>query len=106
MTRTALLDSPDVPATTAAETAGVDGLLAGLAAWQESWHRHCAARLGVQVTAVEVVAEVGSGHEVRFDVRLRGPEPAERYAAVLAAARDHAPVLDLVTGGGAAPAGH
>ena len=99
MTRTALLENPAVSA-----PAGLQEALAGLAAYQEAWHRHCAARLGVRVEDVEVAAEVGADHEVRFEVRLSGPEPAERYAEVLAAAQQHAPVLDLVTGGG--PAGH
>ncbi|KQT94148.1 hypothetical protein ASG49_04350 [Marmoricola sp. Leaf446] len=103
MTHTALLDSPAVQ-THAPTPAPTDGpalrqALAGLVSWQESWHRHCAARLGVRVDGVEVSPVLGVDGEVRFDVRLSGPEPSERYAAVLAAAHEHAPVLDLVTGG-------
>ncbi|ROR90148.1 hypothetical protein [Nocardioides aurantiacus] len=105
MTHAALLDSPAAPTTLTAAPA-LRQALGGLVAWQESWHLHCAGRLGVRVDEVAVAPVQGSDGEVRFDVQLRGPEPAARYDAVLAAAREHAPVLDLVTGGPAGTRGH
>ena len=100
MPRTAVLEVPSAGATAAAsgveESARV--ALAGLVAYQEAVHRGVAERLGVRVEGVEVLVVTAGAGEVRFDVRLSGPESTESYDAVRAIVEAHAPVVDLVTG--------
>lgn len=103
MSRTAVLaPSPSTP-TAAAPVApcradGTQELLAALVTYQETVHRGVAERLGVRVEGVEVLAEVVDEHQVRFDVRLTGPEEPAAYDRVRAVVEAHAPVLDLVAG--------
>jgi putative redox protein len=88
----------------------VEYALAALASCQAITYRFWAAKLGIELDGLEVVAEgdldlqgffglddgVRSGFTaVRLDVTPTGPEPAERYRELADAVDAHCPVLDL-----------
>ena len=90
----------------------VEVALGALIACQVVTYRFWAARLGVRLDDVRITAvgdldvrgffglddDVRAGFgAVRLDVRLTGPEPAERYEELHAAVDEHCPVLDLFT---------
>ena len=86
--------------------------LAALGSCQAITYRYWAEELGVRLDALNITVEAdfdtgaffgfaGAGTPapsgVRCSVTLEGPEPAERYAALVAAVDEHCPVLDLFT---------
>lgn len=88
----------------------VEYALGALIGCQVVTYRFWAARLGIRLDDVHVTATgdldvrgffglddgIRAGFtEVRLDVRLTGPEPAERYTELHAAVDAHCPVLDL-----------
>ena len=87
----------------------VEVALGALISCQVVTYRFWAARLGVRLDDVEISAagdldvrgffgldDVRPGFgDVRLEVRLSGPETAERYAELHAAVDAHCPVLDL-----------
>lgn len=89
----------------------VEVVLGGLIACQVVTYRFWAARLGIRLDDVAVTAvgdldvrgffglddDVRPGFgDVRLEVRVTGPEPAERYAELHATVDEHCPVLDLL----------
>ena len=108
------VDEPRSLGGTAEGPSPVDLMLAALASCQAITYRVWAAKLAVALDAVDVEADgdidlrgyygVDDGvrpglSAVRLRVRLRGPEPADRYRALAEAADAHCPVLDI-TGNG------
>ncbi|MBO1751404.1 OsmC family protein [Actinotalea sp. BY-33] len=91
----------------------VEYALGALIGCQVVTYRFWATRLGIQLEDVQIEAvgdldvrgffgleegvRPGFG-EIRLDVRLTGPESAERYAELHRAVDEHCPVLDLFTG--------
>lgn len=90
----------------------VEYALGSLVGCQVVTYRFWAARLGIRLDDVQITAvgdldvrgffglddgvRPGFGG-IRLDVRLTGPESAERYAELHAAVDEHCPVLDLFT---------
>jgi uncharacterized OsmC-like protein len=90
----------------------VEYALGSLVGCQVVTYRFWAARLGIRLDDVRITAvgdldvrgffglddgvRPGFG-DIRLDVRLTGPETAERYAELHAAVDAHCPVLDLFT---------
>ncbi len=91
----------------------VELYLAALISCQVVTYRFWAERLGIAVDDLHIDAEgdldvrgffgldetVRAGfQQVRVNVRILGPEPAQRYAELQAAVDAHCPVLDISTG--------
>lgn len=89
----------------------VEVALGALISCQVVTYRFWAARLGIRLDDVAVTAvgdldvrgffglddDVRPGFgDVRLEVRVTGPEPAERYAELHATVDEHCPVLDLL----------
>lgn len=103
----------DEPAALGGGDAGanpVELALAALGSCQVITYRFWAAKLGVRVDSIKVTTrgeldlhgffgiEPGARAgfvDVRVDVELTGPEPAERYQELRRVADEHCPVLDL-----------
>lgn len=103
----------DEPASLAGDDSAANPVEYALAAFigcQVVTYRFWAARLGIELEDVEIEATgdldvrgffglddaVRAGFsDIRIDVRLTGPESAERYAQLQRAVDEHCPVLDL-----------
>ncbi|GAA1796006.1 OsmC family protein [Agromyces lapidis] len=105
-----LVDEPDALAGDDAAASPVEFALGALISCQVVVYRLYAQALGIVLDDVEIDAEGDldvrklfgideSGRAgfsaVRLNVKLRGPESAERYAELQAAVDAHCPVLDL-----------
>lgn len=108
------IDEPPVLGGTDLGANPVEHLLASLGACQVITYQVWAARLGIAIDSVEVDLtgdldvrgffgvdpDVRPGFSsIRADVRISGPETAERYAELTQVVEEHCPVLDVLTNG-------